>query len=313
MSIGKDSIVILVCTLLIYLGGSSNLYASEYKIKPKVKEEKAKVIVEPFGNVKWESDPKDVLNYICQIDSVEKVGFIQGRATISDSLDYNTKYLDKNEICGNSNFNIFEQAYKIEYLTTPKYEFVEEYQRKEAYNYFKYNYLNKKFIKKINNKNYIFDSFPISIIAKPININNINFTLTYAFTSKPDVSAGKYFEKRIPHSFNFEGDTYFGFNYLDEVFLIAENGQREALRLYSPEIVKLLEKKYNLKESNSSDKLNFRGSNIMNSLHFQYNSFGLTFIDYRAPDDLETLYKGKFDELLKTLINKPNVDMTNLL
>src|SRR3989339_1175702 len=305
--------IVFVCGLFIQLVGQNNLCAADNKIKLKSKEEKAKVYIEPFGNVKWDSDVKDVLNYICQIDSVEKIGFIKGKANISDSLDDDTYYLYKKEVCENSNFDIFEQAYQIQYITTPEVRFVEEYVRNEAYEFFKYRYLNKKFTKNIDNKNYILDSFGISIVAKPIKINNINFNLVYAFASHPDISVGKYLDKKEPLSFNFEDKTYYGYNYLNEVFLMALGGQQESLRLYSPEIIKLLEKKYNLKESQSSDELTIYGSNIMNRLFYRYRPHGITFIDYNTPDDVEKKYKGKYDELLKSLTKKSGQDMGNAL
>lgn len=291
--------------LMIQMMGTSYLFAIENK-KSVQKEEISNAYIEPFGNVKWDSDPKDVLNKICQMSNVEKIGF---DSYVSGSYIFFTKQ----EVCTNSNFDIYKSAYNIEYLTTKQVRWQDEIPRKDLHDSFINNHLNRRYVKNIAGKNIAFESFSLAIVAQPIKINNIDFRAIYSFKSENDITAGKFLDNKLPFSYDFEGQTVYGYNYLDEVNLESLSGQNDVIRIFSPEIINSLINKFgNFKKTIYSNRADFVGSDN-NKLVFWLPSNGQAMFKYYSPDILRKKYKGKYGELLKSLTKKSEHDMSNAL
>lgn len=260
----------------------------------------------PYGEgVIWTNSISQVFDKICKMDSISMIGvssrtYQDARDIIGmNKFDAGVKFYNKNDICNSENFNILEDAFNLTDLMRPKKDSIDERLRKDALKDFR----SSISLREVNGRQYLMESFPISIYAQGITIADIPFILSYEFSISKDVTAGELSSEENSYCFVLDNKKIFSYPFLTQAVLFADRSKQ--LNDYSikfkkigetikEKYISILDKQNTLVDNNRFDIRDKNGVTIVS----QYNTFIIKYMIDNASHPMVLKNKNKYNQLI---------------
>lgn len=287
----------------------------------------------PFGLSKWHLTPFEVMQNICQNQSITKIGFSSNGTEGGTAKDAN---LDKQTICQNltvdkassliseysSGFTAFQMNATNLKLDKKKREYVRVFNKQKWDKLMKKYKKNKTILIDNNGDKFFFNGLgnSINIIAKYVTINNMDYFIEYIFDENDDLNAKLYLqdkEKLKTSYFKFRKTNYYTYYALTAVKLTCKADTYDLAVHNFNEIAKILSKKYN--KYNVPHKFNndrYSIGEYQNGYIKLQQDRGKSYSVIYKYDLYNSMFKGMKIKLLQELQKKSNEnkpDSTNQL